>query len=178
MIHFHVPPPYTAPRGQYKDYYIRSQFGSGLLPAYGGAPRQKGHSLGTFLGGLFKSAIPLLSHVGRSVAKTAGKALLSTGAGVLSDVLSGQSMGSSISNRSKAAGKQLLKRAATATQGYISSATSPSPPKRRATVKGTGRATTLVKRRKKNQKKKNQTTQRGQGRKRKNTISRAKVTLF
>ena len=175
MLHYYAPPPYIAPRGQYKDYYIRSQFGSGLLPAYGGVPRQKGHSLGSFLGGLFKSAIPLLSTVGKSVAKTAGKALLSTGAGVLSDVLSGQSMKSSISNRSKAAGKQLLKRAANATQGYISSATGPSPPKRRATVKGTGRATTLVKRQKKKKKK---PTQRGQGRKKQNRTARSKVTLF
>ena len=140
MMHYYAPPPYTAPRGQYKDYYIRSQFGSGLLPAYGGVPRQKGHSLGTFLGGLFKSAIPLLSTVGRNVAKTAGKALLSTGASVLSDVLGGQSIGSSISNRSKAAGQKLLKRAANATQGYISGALGPSPSKRPATTKGTRRA--------------------------------------
>ena len=172
MLHYFAPPPYIAPRGQYRDYYTRSQFGSGILPAYGGVPRQKGHSLGTFLGGLFKSAIPLLSSVGKSVARTAGKALLSTGAGVLSDVLSGQRMGSSIANRSKAAGKQLLKRAATATQDYISGATGPSPPKRRATVRGTRRAA------KKQKKSKKKPTQRGQGRKKQNRTGRAKVTLF
>ena len=126
---------YTAPRGQYKDYYIRSQFGNGgVLPAYRGAPVQSGHGIGSFLSGLFKTAVPILSSVGRGVAKTAGKALLSTGRKILGDVISGASVKSSIVNRSKEAGKHLLKRAANSAQDYLSSSLSPPPVKRRATT--------------------------------------------
>lgn len=140
MSHYYEPTTYTAPRGQYRDYYRKTQYGNGALPAYRGGPRQKGSSLGSFLGGLFKSAVPLLSTMGKSVAKTAGKALLSTGTDVLSDVLSGKNIGRSIKNRSKATGQQLLKRAATTAQGYLSTAVGPPPAKRRATTKQTGRA--------------------------------------
>ena len=69
-------PPYIAPRGEYAAYYARSQFGHGMLPAYGGVARQKGHGIGSLIGGLLRSAVPLLSTIGRKAVKTAVPALL------------------------------------------------------------------------------------------------------
>ena len=170
MLQYYGSPPYTAPRGQYKDYYIKSQFGrGGVLPAYKGAPIQKGHGLGSFLSGLFRSAVPMLSSVGRSVAKNAGKALLSTGAEILGDVLSGKNVKSSIVNRSKTAGQHLLKRAATATGSYLKDSLSPPPAKRRATTVGKGRG-----RKRANQKGKG----RSKSNKKKTKTQHKKHTLF
>lgn len=170
MLQHYSYTPYTPPRGQYKDYYMKSQFGrGGILPAYKGAPVQRGHGIGSFLSGLFRSAVPMLSTVGRTVAKKAGKALLSTGAEILGDVLSGKNVKSSIVNRSKAAGKNLLKRAANATGAYLNDSLSPPPTKRRATTVGKGRQ-------------RKRANQQGQGRrksnKKKNKRQSKKSTLF
>lgn len=139
MLHYYGTPPYLAPRGQYAEYYRKSQFGNGALPAYGGRGRQRGHGLGSLIGGLLRGAVPLLSTIGRSAAKSAGKALLSTGAGVLADVVAGKGFKKSVVRRSKATGKQLLKRAASSAQGYIKGTSGPPPAKRRATGKRGGR---------------------------------------
>lgn len=133
MIRYHGTPPYLAPRSQYEAYYRKSQYGHGLQPAFGGRARQRGHGIGSLIGGLLRSAVPLLSTIGRSAAKTAGKALLSTGAGVLSDVIAGGNFKKSVASRSKATGQQLLKRAKTSAEGYINRTMGPPPAKRRAT---------------------------------------------
>jgi hypothetical protein len=135
MLMYHGTPPYMAPRGQYAAYYAKSQFGHGILPAYGGVARQKGHGLGSLIGGLLRSAVPLISTIGRKVAKTAGSALLSTGAGVLSDVIAGKNFKTSVKSRAKQAGQQALKRASTSAQGYINGLAAPPPAKRRSTGK-------------------------------------------
>ena len=137
---YHGAPPYLAPRGEYAAYYAKSQFGHGLMPAYGGQARQKGHGFGSLIGGLLRSAIPLLSSVGRKVAKTAGSALLSTGAGVLSDVMAGKNLKKSVASRARSTGQQVLKRASTSAQGYINQLSGAPPAKRRATTKRRGRA--------------------------------------
>ena len=136
MLHYYGTPPYLAPRGEYAAYYSKSQFGHGLLPAYGGVARQRGHGFGSLISGLMRSARPLLGSIGRS----AGKALLTTGTGVLADVMSGKSIKKSLKRRATSAGKQLLQNAATSAQGYINSTSSGPPAKRRATVKRAGRA--------------------------------------
>jgi hypothetical protein len=142
MLHYYGPQPYLAPRGQYAAYYAKSQFGGGgVQPAFGGVARQRGHGFGSLIGGLLRSAVPLLSSIGKKVAKTAGTALLSTGAGVLSDLIGGKSLKSSVSHRARNTGQNLLKRAANSTQGYINKMTSAPPAKRRATVKRTRRTT-------------------------------------
>ena len=160
MTHYYRTPLYTAPKGQYREYYLKSQFGNGgVLPAYKGAPVQRGHGIGSFLSGLFKSAVPLLTTVGRKVAKTAGKALLSTGSNILGDVLSGRSVKSSIVNRSKATGKNLLKRAAASAQDYLSDSLAPPPVKKRATTVSRGRAKKKAKQTGQGQKKARKKTQ-------------------
>lgn len=66
----------------YEQYYC-TQAGSGIGVIYKGIPFQRGHGIGAFLGGLFRSVLPLLS----SGAKAIGKEALRSGAGVLSDIL-------------------------------------------------------------------------------------------
>ena len=139
MHHYASSPPYLAPRGEYASYYVKSQYGKGLNPAYGGAPRQKGHGLGSLLGGLLRGAVPLLRSIGPKVAKVAGSALLSTGAGVLADMIAGKKLGTSVKARAKAGGRQLLHSAANSAQGYINNLASGTSAKRRPTAKGRGR---------------------------------------
>ena len=141
MLHYYGIPPYKAPRGEYGEYYAKSQFGHGLHPAYGGVARQKGHGIGSLIGGLLRSAVPLLSTIGRKVIRKAVPALLSTGAGVLSDVIGGKSVKSSVTERAKAAGQKALKRVSSSAQAYINSASRAPAVKRRATTKGRGRTT-------------------------------------
>ena len=139
MLLYHGAQPYLAPRGEYAAYYSKSQFGHGIMPAYGGQARQKGHGFGSLIGGLLRSAVPLLSSIGRKVAKTAGSALLSTGAGVLSDVMAGKNLKKSVVSRARSTGQQVLKRASTSAQGYINRQSGAPPAKRRATAKRRGR---------------------------------------
>lgn len=139
MLHYYGTPPYLAPRGEYAQYYAKSQFGHGLLPAYGGVARQRGHGFGSLITGLLRSAAPLARAFLPRIAKSAAKTLLPTAAGVLADVMSGRNVKKSVKRRATTAGKQMLKNASTAAQGYINNYTSGPPAKRRATVKRRGR---------------------------------------
>ena len=65
---------------------------------------QKGYGLGSVLGGLFKSALPLLTKAGTSI----GKSLLRTGINVAKDTISGQNIKKSLKNRFTEAGRDLL----------------------------------------------------------------------
>lgn len=56
---------------------------SGLERVYAGSFQQRGHGVGSFLGGLWRQALPLL----RTGARTLGKEALSTSARVISDVV-------------------------------------------------------------------------------------------
>lgn len=83
------------------SYYAR-QVGSGL-PVYHGGELQYGNGLGNLLGGLFRSAIPLLKKGATALGKTA----LQAGADIVDDVLSGQNVKSSVKKRARQAGKNL-----------------------------------------------------------------------
>lgn len=58
-------------------------FNSGIERVYIGSTHQRGHGIGSFLGGLWRQALPLL----RSGARTLGKEALSAGAHVINDVV-------------------------------------------------------------------------------------------
>lgn len=73
----------------YEDYYV-NQAGSGL-PIFQGSRGQRGHGIGSVLGGLFRSAMPMLKRIG-------GQALR-TGAQIASDMTSGKSFSESASKR-------------------------------------------------------------------------------
>lgn len=65
------------------EHYYSNQAGSGVGIIYRGVAHQRGHGIGSFLGGLFRSVFPLLT----SGAKAVGKEALSAGVGVLSDMI-------------------------------------------------------------------------------------------
>lgn len=65
----------------YLKYYT-NQAGSGVSNVYRGAEYQRGHGIGSFLGGLFRSVTPLLS----SGVKALGKEALRSGIGFVGDL--------------------------------------------------------------------------------------------
>jgi len=88
--------PYTA-------YYL-NQAGSGISSYYKGAHYQKGRGIGSFLGGLFRSAFPLFKAGARAVGKEAWKACL----GILSDHADDKDIKQSFKRRASEAGLELL----------------------------------------------------------------------
>lgn len=77
--------------------YYKQQLGHGVSVVYRGALHQRGHGIGSFLGGLFRTVTPLL----KSGAKAIGKEALRTGINVLSDVVSTVPPKQAISSRMK-----------------------------------------------------------------------------
>ncbi|KAK2171498.1 hypothetical protein NP493_1059g00013 [Ridgeia piscesae] len=92
----------------YNDYYTR-QVG-GALPFFVGAKVQRGHGLGSLLGGLLRSAAPLI----RRGAVAVGKRALRTGMQIADDVMTEQNIKQAAKRRVTDAGKDLLRSLATA----------------------------------------------------------------
>lgn len=80
----------------------------GISNVYIGTANQKGHGIGSFLGGLFRRILPLL----RSGAKAVGREALRTGVNVAGDVLE-RNMGirDSIKSRARESGVNLKRKA-------------------------------------------------------------------
>lgn len=114
-------------KSHYAQYY-NEQVGSGLA-VFRGATTQRGHGIGSLLGGLVKGALPLLA----SGAKTFGKELLRTGVDVAGDVLGEKDFKSSAVKNFKEAGSNLL--------GKLSHTLSASAPKRASKRKRAQRGT-------------------------------------
>lgn len=89
----------------FHSYYL-NQSGRGY-PVYAGRRYQRGHGLGSILGGLFKAAAPLL----KKGATFLGKEALKTGLNVASDALQGENVGQAIQKRAKQSGREILSRA-------------------------------------------------------------------
>ena len=66
----------------YEYYDIQSGRGGGIPRVFVGAPYQRGHGIGSFLGGLFRRVFPYLSKGVRAV----GKEALRAGINVIEDV--------------------------------------------------------------------------------------------
>ena len=77
----------------YEAYYL-DQSGNGI-PVFSGGRGQRGHGLGSLLGGLFRSAMPMIK---RGLA-TFGKHALKTGLEIANDVASGESVKQSAKRR-------------------------------------------------------------------------------
>lgn len=88
-------------------HYYSSQAGSGVGVIYKGAPYQRGHGIGSFLGGLFRCVLPFLSSGARAV----GKEAVSTGVGLLSDMVNARPMEESVKSRLKEASSNLKRKA-------------------------------------------------------------------
>lgn len=72
------------------DLYFDTQTGGGSRTGYGGvshvyigSPNQRGHGIGSFLGGLFRRIIPLL----KQGAHTVGKEALRSGINIVNDIV-------------------------------------------------------------------------------------------
>lgn len=72
-----------ASRDMYESYYLK-QSGSGV-PVFVGSRGQRGHGIGSVLGGLFRSAVPMLK---RGLANF-GRQALRTGLDIANDVVEG-----------------------------------------------------------------------------------------
>lgn len=64
------------------EYYDTASRGGGIPRVFVGAPYQRGHGIGSFLGGLFRKVLPYLTKGMRAV----GKEALRTGINVIEDV--------------------------------------------------------------------------------------------
>lgn len=84
-----------------------NQVGSGMPVYRGSTSLQRGYGLGGLLGGLFRSAIPLL----KKGAAVVGKEALKAGADIAQDVMKGQNVRASAKKRLKSAGQNLGTRA-------------------------------------------------------------------
>lgn len=67
-------------------YYDDYQLGQGQAKIYIGSPYQRGHGIGSFLGGLFRKILPLLQKGAKTVGKEAAKA----GVNIINDMTSHQ----------------------------------------------------------------------------------------
>lgn len=90
----------------YHEYYI-NQAGSGVGTIYRGASYQKGHGIGSFLGSLFRSIMPLI----KGGIHTVGKEILRTGANIIGDINNRIPTKEALKSRISEAG-QMLKRKA------------------------------------------------------------------
>ena len=129
----------------YNDYYTR-QVG-GALPYFVGAKVQRGHGLGSLLGGLLRSVAPLI----RRGAVAVGKRALRTGMQIADDVMTGQNIKQAAKRRVTDAGKDLLRSLVT-TAGPPGVRTQSKKRQRRPIKRAaTTRPTSVVKRRRKGQ---------------------------
>ena len=79
-----------------RELYRQHFCGNGSnLPVFQGVQYQEGYGIGNILGGLFRSALPLI----KSAGKRLGKEVLTAGKDVLGDVLSGKNIKSSLKRR-------------------------------------------------------------------------------
>lgn len=80
----------------YTAYYL-NQAGSGFGGVYTSGLYQKGHGIGSFLGGLFRCVFPLL----KSGSSALGSELLKSGANIISDISRNEPMENVIKKRGK-----------------------------------------------------------------------------
>lgn len=112
---------------EYDDFFQR-QVGRGL-PVFigGGGGGLRGNGLSSVLGGLFRSAVPLLKQGGKALLREGGR----TGLGLAQDFLAGKDLKTAAQTRAKQAGKRLFQQA-------VSQVTGVRQPQKR--IKRTGKA--------------------------------------
>ena len=93
--------PYRPDVDCFRAHYQRGS--GGAYPVFRGTPYQPGYGIGSVLSGAFKNILPVLKRTGAAAAKT----LLKTGSEVLSDVLEGKNIKSSLKERGIAGLKQV-----------------------------------------------------------------------
>lgn len=86
----------------YTNYYLE-QAGSGMGNVYSGVTYQKGFGIGSFLGGLFRRAIPLLSMAGKAL----GSEFFKTSGNIVSDIVSKKPWREAVQARMSDAGNNI-----------------------------------------------------------------------
>ena len=103
-----------AAQSQISQYYL-AQAGGGFGQYYAGSSHQKGYGIGSWLGGLFRTVLPIL----RSGAVAVGREAARAGSHVLADVAVGDNFKESLNKHAGEAVGNLKRRAASAAQqGY------------------------------------------------------------
>lgn len=90
----------------FEQYYLRQASGAGI-PVFRGIHIQRGSGIGNVLNAAFRMLIPSFKAAGKAVLREG----VSTGANILSDVISGQSLKSSAKRRAVQGGQNLMERA-------------------------------------------------------------------
>lgn len=88
-------------------HHYDSQVGSGIDRVFVGNPYQRGHGLGSFLSGLFRRALPLLTRGARAV----GKEALHTGMNIIGDVAHNTPFKEAFKTRVTESGRNLKRKA-------------------------------------------------------------------
>ncbi|KAK3932649.1 hypothetical protein KUF71_013723 [Frankliniella fusca] len=109
------------------EFYLH-QAGGGQY--YAGSSYQKGHGIGSWLGGLFRTVLPLLKSGATAVGREAARA----GAHVLADVASGDTFADSAKRHTGEAVQNLKRKAASAMNGSGRAIKRPKPAPKRHTV--------------------------------------------
>ena len=91
----------------YEDYYATQVGGGGISQIYVGSPYQRGHGIGSFLGGLFRRVLPFLARGARAV----GKEALRAGINVMDDVEHNMPLKRSVKSRFEESGGNLKRKA-------------------------------------------------------------------
>lgn len=99
---------------RYIDHYD-GQVGGGVNRVFVGSPYQRGHGLGSFLSGLFRRALPLLSRGARVV----GKEALHTGWNILDDVAHNTPFKESLRARVTESGRNLKRKAEESLENFM-----------------------------------------------------------
>ena len=100
------------PDNRHYEHHYTQQVGNGL-PVFSGLQNQRGYGLGGILGGLFRSALPLL----RKGASTLGREALNTGVSIAKDALEGNNIKTAAKTRLHQAGRNLTHKAVSSLAG-------------------------------------------------------------
>lgn len=103
-----------APQNHITHYYV-TQAGGGFGHFYAGAPYQKGHGIGSWLGGLFRTVLPILKSGAAAVGKEAARA----GSHILADVASGQNFKGSAQKHMEEAASNLIQKVKNKTENVM-----------------------------------------------------------
>ena len=135
----------------YETYYTQQQSGSGI-PIFSGSRNQKGHGLGSLLGGLFRKALPMI----KKGLATFGKHALKTGLEIANDVVAGDTL----KNSAKRRVPEGIKRFATRENFINQSGTGSGPLRKRRRKTIRNKSTTKLHRKKKTKKRRNNNNKR------------------
>lgn len=155
----------------YTQYYL-NQAGTGFGSVYAGNVYQRGHGIGSFLGGLFRCVFPLI----KSGTAKVGSELLKTGANIVSDIARNEDIDAVIKRRGKETIENLGRMAGEKMfgRGYNTNAS-----RKRAQSQSSARGGKKAKKSKTPKKKPaNKKKNKKQPAKKKNKIPRSKQDLF